>query len=134
MTWLPTLNASLNATAALLLATGYLMIRRRRVRAHRACMIAAFATSALFLLSYVIYHLNAGSKPFEGEGPVRLLYFVILVSHVVLAAAVLPLAIVTLLRALRGRFDRHAAIARWTLPIWLYVSITGVVVYLMLYR
>lgn len=133
MTWLPALNASLNATAALLLATGYLMIRRRRVQAHRACMTAAFATSVVFLVSYVIYHAGAGSKPFEGEGPIRLLYFVILVSHVVLAAAILPLAIVTLWRALRGRFDRHAAIARWTLPIWLYVSITGVVVYLMLY-
>jgi len=134
MLWLPTLNASLNGLAALLLACGYVMIRRGRVNAHRAFMIAAFTTSALFLVSYVVYHAGAGSKPFEGQGAVRLVYFAILVSHVVLAAAILPLAIVTLARALRGRFDRHAAIARWTLPIWLYVSVTGVVVYVMLYH
>ena len=97
-------------------------------------MLAAFTTSALFLVSYVIYHAGAGSRPFEGQGAVRLAYFAILVSHVVLAAAILPLAIVTLAHALRGRFDRHAAIARWTLPVWLYVSVTGVVVYLMLYH
>jgi putative membrane protein len=132
--WLPTLNASLNGLAALLLAAGYVMIRRGRVNAHRACMIAAFTTSAVFLVSYVIYHASAGSRPFDGQGAIRLVYFAILISHVILAAAVLPLAIVTLARALRGRFDRHAAIARWTLPIWLYVSVTGVVVYVMLYR
>jgi len=134
MTWLPTVNASLNGLAALLLATGYVMIRRGRVNAHRACMIAAFATSALFLVSYVVYHAGAGSRPFEGQGAIRLVYFAILVSHVILAAAILPLAIVTLARALRGQFDRHAALARWTLPIWLYVSVTGVAVYLMLYH
>lgn len=132
--FLPTLNASLNGLAALLLATGYVMIRRERVNAHRACMIAAFGTSALFLLSYVVYHASAGSRPFQGQGPIRLVYFAILVSHVVLAAAILPLAIMTLTRALKGRFDRHAALARWTLPIWLYVSVTGVVVYVMLYH
>jgi uncharacterized membrane protein YozB (DUF420 family) len=134
MAWLPTLNASLNGLAAVLLVTGYVMIRRGRVGAHRACMVAAFTTSVLFLVSYVIYHAGAGSRPFEGRGAVRLVYFVILISHVVLAAVVPPLAIVTLVRAVKGRFDRHAAIARWTLPIWLYVSVTGVVVYLMLYH
>jgi len=134
MHWLPTLNASLNGLAALLLTAGYVMIRRGRVHAHRAFMIAAFTTSALFLVSYLVYHASAGSKPFEGQGAIRLVYFVILVSHVILAAAILPLAVVTLARALRGRFDRHAALARWTLPIWLYVSVTGVAVYLMLYH
>ncbi len=134
MSWLPTINASLNGLATVLLVAGFVMIRRGRVNAHRGFMIAAFTTSALFLVSYVIYHAGAGSKPFGGQGAVRLVYFAILVSHVVLAAAILPLAIVTLARALRGRFDRHAAIARWTLPVWLYVSVTGVVVYLMLYH
>jgi len=134
LAWLPTVNASLNGLAALLLAAGFVMIRRGRVSAHRALMTAAFTTSALFLVSYVVYHAGAGSRPFEGQGAIRLVYFAVLVSHVILAAAILPLAIVTLTRALRGRFDRHAAIARWTLPIWLYVSVTGVVVYLMLYH
>ena len=134
MAWLPTLNASLNGLAALWLVTGYVMIRRGRVPAHRTCMLAAFATSALFLISYVVYHAAVGSRPFEHQGFVRTAYFAVLLSHVVLATAVLPLAIVTLARALRGRFDRHAAIARWTLPVWLYVSVTGVVVYLMLYH
>ena len=97
-------------------------------------MISACAASTLFLVSYVIYHAHAGSRPFSGQGPIRLVYFAILISHVVLAAAILPLALVTLTRALRQRFDRHAALARWTLPIWLYVSVTGVVVYLMLYH
>ncbi len=131
---LPTINAGLNAIAAVLLVTGYTMIRQRRVAAHRACMLAACAASALFLLSYVIYHANAGSRPFAGQGAIRLAYFVVLVTHVVLAAAIVPLALVTLSRALRARYDRHRAIARWTLPIWLYVSVTGVVVYWMLYR
>lgn len=133
MAWLATLNATLNAVATALLIAGYVMIRRRRIAAHRACMIAAFATSALFLASYVVYHASVGSRPFEGRGPVRLVYFTVLVSHVILAAATLPLAIVTLARALRARYDRHVAVARWTLPIWLYVSATGVLVYLMLY-
>lgn len=131
---LPTVNAALNTTAALLLATGYAMIRAGRVAAHRACMIAAFATSVVFLASYLVYHASAGSRPFAGHGPVRVVYFVVLVSHILLAAAVLPLSIVTLGRALRGRYDRHAAIARWTLPVWLYVSVTGVVVYWMVYH
>jgi len=131
---LPAVNATLNGISGVLLAIGYVLIRQRRKRAHRAAMLAAFVTSALFLVSYTIYHAQAGSRPFQGEGPVRTVYFTILISHVVLAAAVLPLAIVTLVRALRERFDAHARIARRTLPIWLYVSITGVLVYLMLYR
>ncbi len=134
VTSLPALNATLNTVATVLLLTGYVMIRRRRIAAHRACMLAACATSALFLTSYVVYHANAGSRPFAGEGAIRSVYFFVLITHVVLAAAILPLAIVTLARALRARYDRHRAIARWTLPIWLYVSVTGVVVYWMLYR
>lgn len=131
---LPALNAILNGIAATLLATGWVMIKRRRIAQHRACMLAAFATSALFLVSYVIYHANVGSRPFGGQGPIRVVYFAILISHVVLAAAILPLSIVTLRRGLAARYDRHVRIARWTLPIWLYVSVTGVVVYLMLYQ
>jgi putative membrane protein len=131
---LPTLNAVLNLAAAVLLATGYVMIRTRRIAAHRASMLAAFVTSAAFLTAYLVYHANAGSRPFPGRGAVRLAYLAVLVSHSVLAAAVVPLALVTLARALRGRYDRHAAVAKWTLPIWLYVSVTGVVVYWMLYR
>ena len=134
VTQLPTVNAALNGTAATLLAAGYLCIRRGRVDLHRRCMLAAFATSALFLVSYVAYHAQAGSRPFIGEGPVRVVYFTVLVSHIVLAAAILPLAIVTLRRGLRRDDARHVALARWTLPIWLYVSVTGVVVYWMLYR
>lgn len=133
VTDLPLLNASLNGLAAILLAVGYLQIRRRRRDAHRAVMTAAFLTSALFLVSYTIYHAQAGSRPFAGQGAIRLVYFAVLITHVVLAALVLPLAIVTLLRAWHGRFDAHARLARWTLPVWLYVSVTGVVVYLMLY-
>jgi uncharacterized membrane protein YozB (DUF420 family) len=131
---LPALNATLNGTAALFLLAGYAFIRRRQIGAHRACMLSAFAASALFLVSYVVYHANAGSKPFPGTGPARVAYFVILITHVVLAAAIVPMAIVTLSRALRERFDRHVRIARWTLPVWLYVSVTGVVIYVMLYR
>ncbi len=131
---LPALNAFLNATAAILLVIGFSLIRAGRIRQHRAVMIAACAVSTLFLTSYVIYHANVGSKPFHGRGSIRVVYFTILLTHVVLAAAVVPLALVTLSRGLRGRFDRHRAIARWTFPIWLYVSVTGVIVYLMLYR
>ena len=134
LTDLPALNASLNSLSAVLLTTGYVFIRRRQIGAHRTCMLAAFATSALFLVSYLVYHANVGSIPFTGRGPIRVVYFAILISHIVLAAAILPLALVTLVHALRERFDRHARLARWTLPIWLYVSVTGVVVYLMLYR
>jgi uncharacterized membrane protein YozB (DUF420 family) len=134
LTDLPALNASLNATAAVLLTAGYILVRRGDVKRHKATMIAACAVSTLFLISYVIYHANAGSKPFPGRGPVRVVYFAILITHVVLAAAIVPLALITLLRGLRARFDAHVRIARWTLPIWLYVSVTGVLVYLMLYQ
>ena len=130
---LPALNAALNGTAATLLVIGYVLIRRGQVAAHRRVMIAAFAASTLFLVSYLIYHANAGSRPFPGRGVVRLFYLTILVTHIVLATAVVPMALITLTRGLRERFDRHVAIARWTLPIWLYVSVTGVIVYVMLY-
>lgn len=131
---LPTLNALLNGTSALLLVTGYLLIRRRRVSAHRACMLAAFVASAVFLASYLTLRYYAGMTRFTGQGWIRPVYFSILVSHTILAAAIVPLALMTLTRALRARFDRHARIARWTLPLWLYVSVTGVVVYLILYQ
>jgi len=131
---LPLVNASLNAIATVLLIFGYVCIRQRRIAAHRAAMVAAFATSVLFLISYLIYHAHAGSRPFPGQGNIRVIYFVILITHIVLAATIPPLAGVTLWRAYRRRFDRHMKIARWTLPLWLYVSITGIVVYWMLYR
>ncbi len=131
---LPAINATLNSLSAGLLTTGYVLIRRGRVTPHKVCMLAAFGTSVLFLTSYLIYHANVGSVPFLGEGFIRILYFTILVSHVTLAVAILPLALVTLSYALRARFGRHVALARWTLPIWLYVSVTGVIVYLMLYQ
>jgi uncharacterized membrane protein YozB (DUF420 family) len=131
---LPALNASLNALATAFLISGYICIRTGRRNLHRNCMLAALATSALFLVSYVLYHANAGSRPFPGQGAVRALYFAILIPHVVLAAAVLPLALLTTARGLRADFTRHRRIARWTLPIWLYVSVTGVVIYLMLYQ
>lgn len=134
LTVLPALNASLNSAVTLLLLVGWWLIRRRRIAAHRACMLAAVTLSVAFLVSYLIYHYQVGSVRFQGTGPVRTLYFAILISHTVLAATVPFLAAVTLVRALRARFDRHRRIARWTLPIWLYVSVTGVVVYLMLYQ
>lgn len=131
---LPGVNAALNAVAAALLSAGYVLIRTGRAAQHRACMLAACGVSTLFLASYVVYHLEVGSVPFTRQGPIRVVYFTVLISHVVLAALIPPLAFVTLLRALRGRFASHAALARWTLPIWLYVSVTGVAVYWMLYR
>ena len=131
---LPALNATLNAIAAVLLVAGYVMIRRGNIAAHKRIMLSAFATSALFLTSYLIYHANIGSRPFTGQGPIRIVYFTILITHVILAAAILPMALITLNHALRERFERHVPIARWTLPIWLYVSVTGVLVYWMLYR
>jgi uncharacterized membrane protein YozB (DUF420 family) len=131
---LPAVNATLNAIAGVLLAIGYLLIRARRIELHRRVMLAAFATSAVFLACYVVYHLEAGSVRFTRQGFVRPLYYTILVTHVILAAAVLPLALVTLSRALQARYPRHRAIARWTLPIWLYVSVTGVLVYVLLYQ
>jgi len=131
---LPALNATLNASSAVLLLAGYRFIRRGEIRRHRAMMLAACGVSTAFLTSYVIYHANIGSKPFPGHGPIRTVYLTILLTHVVLAATVLPLALITVIRGLRGRYDRHRAIARWTFPIWLYVSVTGVIVYLMLYQ
>ena len=130
---LPHLNAALNATSAVLLLMAYAFIKARNIPAHRRCMISAFVTSSLFLVSYVVYHAQAGSKPFQGTGLLRTIYFSILIPHVLLAAAVLPLAIITLRRGLRMDVQRHRRIARWTLPLWLFVSVTGVVVYVMLY-
>ena len=131
---LPTVTAALNAVAAVLLVLGYRQIRRGRIEQHRRFMLAAFATSALFLVSYLTYHAQVGSQPFTGQGPIRIVYFTVLVSHVSLAALILPLALVTLRRGLRRDDAKHRAIARWTLPVWLYVSVTGVVVYWMLYQ
>lgn len=133
VTSLPTLNALLNATATVFLLFGWRFIRRRDVARHRACMVAALSASALFLVSYLVYHANVGSRPFTGTGAIRAVYFFILITHVVLAAAIVPMVLLTVTRALQERFPKHRAIARWTLPIWLYVSVTGVVVYLMLY-
>jgi uncharacterized membrane protein YozB (DUF420 family) len=134
ITDLPALNATLNGIAAVLLTTGYLLIRQGRTAAHKRAMLGALTTSALFLISYVTYHLNVGSVPYQGEGAVRVAYFVILITHVILAVTVLPLALITAARALLADYERHVQIAHWTLPIWMYVSVTGVVIYLMLYR
>jgi uncharacterized membrane protein YozB (DUF420 family) len=131
---LPALNATLNATCGLFLIAGYVAVRSGRIPIHRACMISAFAASMLFLVSYLYYHSQVGSVRFQGQGWVRTVYFTILISHSILAAAIVPLALVTLYRALRSDFNRHKRIARWALPIWLYVSATGIVVYLMLYQ
>ncbi len=132
---LPVLNATLNATSAVFLAFGYGFIRQKRVAAHRACMLVAVVVSVVFLVSYVTYHVQVGSKHFPGQGLARPVYFTILFTHTVLAMAVaLFLAPVTLVRALRERFDQHKRIARWTLPIWFYVSVTGVIIYFMLYH
>ena len=133
LSYLPSVNAALNSASALLLAAGYLFIRSGKVAAHRRCMLAALATSALFLTSYLFYHYHVGSVPFTGQGWTRRLYFTILISHTTLAAAIVPLVLITLYRALRNRFDQHRRIARWTLPLWFYVSVTGVIVYGMLY-
>jgi uncharacterized membrane protein YozB (DUF420 family) len=116
---LPALNATLNATSATLLIIGYILIRRGRIQQHRRVMITAFTTSTLFLVSYVVYHANIGSRPFPGIGPMRTLYFTILITHIVLAIVIVPMALITLTRGLRERFDRHVPIARWTLPLWL---------------
>ena len=131
---LPAVNATLNAISGVLLSAGYLLIRARRIEQHRRCMIAAFTASSLFLVSYVVYHAEVGSVRFTRQGFVRPLYFSILITHVTLAAAVLPLAFLTLSRGLQARYPKHRAIARWTLPIWLYVSVTGVLVYVLLYQ
>lgn len=131
---LPAVNATLNGVSAVLLACGFAAIRRRNIRLHRALMLAAFATSTLFLASYVTYHVSAEPVRFRGQGWVRPAYFLLLVSHIILAAALVPMVLVTLARALRGRFDAHRRLARVTLPIWFYVSITGVLVYVALYH
>jgi putative membrane protein len=131
---LPALNAALNGASAVLLASGWLCIRRRRIAAHRACMLGAFCVSILFLLSYVTYHALAGSRPFAGQGWIRAVYFPLLISHIVLAAAMVPFVLTTLYRALGADFARHVRVARLTLPVWLYVSVTGVIVYWMLYH
>jgi putative membrane protein len=131
---LPGLNAALNSLSAVFLFSGYLFIRSGKREPHRVCMLIAFACSILFLISYLVYHYQVGSVPFKGQGWVRPLYFTILLSHTILAAAVVPLALITLGRALRENFSAHRRIARWTFPVWLYVSVTGVIVYWMLYQ
>ena len=131
---LPAVNATLNAISAIFLTTGYVLIRRGQINLHRRCMLAALASSTLFLTCYVIYHLNTGSRPFAGQGVARTVYFTILISHVLLAVTIVPLALITASRGLKAQYERHVRIARWTLPLWLYVSVTGVVIYLMLYQ
>lgn len=131
---LPAINASLNALASVLLVCGYVLIRARRIAQHRACMLAALVASALFLVCYAVYHAQVGSVRFPRYGFVRLVYFAILITHVAFAASVLPLAIVTAARGLRADYARHKRVARWTFPIWLYVSVTGVLVYVLLYQ
>lgn len=130
----PAINATLNGTSAVLLLAGRSLIRRGRMAAHRAVMLTALATSTLFLVSYLYYHYHVGSVHFRGQGWSRPIYFTILTSHTILAAVIVPLIIITLTRALRKRFDRHRVIARWTYPLWMYVSVTGVIVYVMLYH
>jgi uncharacterized membrane protein YozB (DUF420 family) len=130
---LPHLNAALNSLSAVFLVCGFVSIRSRNIRVHRAAMLAAVASSTVFLVSYLIYHYQVGSVPFKGQGWIRAVYFTILLTHTILAAAIVPLVLITLIRALRERYDAHRRIARWTFPIWLYVSVTGVAVYWMLY-
>ena len=131
---LPTINALLNTLSGILLTIGYVLIRQRKIEAHKNCMLAAFAVSALFLASYLVYHYHAGSKTFPGQGWIRPLYFTILISHIILAFFIVPLALRTLYLAWRKRFSAHRRIAKVTFPIWMYVSITGVLIYLMLYQ
>src|SRR5262249_39214662 len=133
LTTLPLLNAILNSLSAVLLSSGYVAIRCRRVLVHKACMLAACVTSGLFLISYLTYHYHVGSKPFPGQGGIRLGYFTILLSHTLVAMVIVPLVVLTLLWAWKAQWPRHRRLARWTLPLWLYVSVTGVIVYLMLY-
>jgi uncharacterized membrane protein YozB (DUF420 family) len=131
---LPTVNATLNAVAGVLLLAGYVFIRKRRVNAHRRCMLTAFGVSILFLVSYLTYHYEVGDVRFQGTGWIRPAYFVMLISHIILAVAIVPLATITLWRALSARFDAHRRIARWTWPLWMYVSVTGVLVYVLVYH
>ena len=134
VTDLPALNATLNAISTVLLVTGYVFIRRGQRQKHKACMIAALVMSGLFLTSYVIYHAQVGSVPFKGTGWIRTVYFAVLIPHVILAAAIVPPILITASRGLSAKYDKHRRIARWTLPLWLYVSVTGVIVYVMLYQ
>jgi uncharacterized membrane protein YozB (DUF420 family) len=134
VTDLATVNAGLNATAAVLIATGFYFIKQKNIQAHKACMVAAMVVSALFLTSYLIYHYNVGSVRFTKQGWIRSVYFPLLLTHTVLAAVVLPMVLRTGFLAFRGRFGKHVKIARWTFPVWMYVSVTGVIVYIMLYR
>jgi uncharacterized membrane protein YozB (DUF420 family) len=134
VTDLPALNATLNATSAVLLCIGWILIKRGRRETHRKVMLAACATSVLFLISYLVYHAHVGSVRFARQGAIRTIYLTILATHTVLAAAIVPLVLITVSRGLSAKYDRHRRIARWTLPLWLYVSVTGVVVYVMLYR
>ena len=128
--YLPHIQAFLNALAAILLLSGYHFIKTKNLPAHKACMTATLITSGIFIVSYSIYHVNIGYHPFMGQGPIRIFYFIILASHVILAATLIPMVIITATLALRGNIKKHPRIARWTLPIWLYVSITGVIIYL----
>lgn len=132
--WLPTVNATLNATAALLLLLGFVAIKQRKIALHKTLMLAAFGCSVLFLVCYLVYHAQVGSRPFTGQGPWRTFYFALLLTHTVLAAIVPFGAVVALLRAFRGDFARHARLTRWVWPVWMYVSVTGVIIYWMLYR
>jgi len=134
LTTLPLLNAILNSLSAVLLCSGYIAIRRRRESIHKICMLTACVISTLFLISYLTYHYHIGSKPFTGQGGIRLVYFTILISHTILAVVIVPLVLLTLFRAWKAQWTRHRRLARWTLPLWFYVSVTGVVVYLMLYQ
>ncbi|RMD89083.1 MAG: DUF420 domain-containing protein [Calditrichaeota bacterium] len=131
---LPTVNATLNAISAFFLSLGYYFIRTKRISYHRICMLSACGASLLFFTSYLIYHYHTGSRHFTGIGLIRLIYFIILTTHTILAMVDVPLVIITLTRAFKGNFERHKKIARWTFPLWLYVSVTGVVVYFMLYH
>ncbi len=134
VTQLPALNATLNSIATLLLLFGFYFIKQRDIARHKLCMVMAFVTSCLFLVSYLIYHFQVGSVPFTGQGWIRPVYFAILISHIILAATIAPLALITLYRAWKGQVEKHRRIARWTWPIWMYVSVTGVVIYIMLYQ
>jgi putative membrane protein len=134
ISYLPHVNAILNSTSAILLIAGYSFIRKGRINAHRNCQLTAFTTSALFLISYLTYHYYHGATRFPGQGIVRPIYFTILLTHTILAVVIVPMILLTLYRAARQDFMRHRRIARWTLPLWLYVSVTGVIVYLMLYQ
>ena len=131
---LATVNAGLNATAAVLIGTGFYFIKQKNIQAHKACMIAAMVVSAVFLTSYLVYHYNVGSVRFTKQGWIRGVYFPLLLTHTALAAVVLPMVLRTAFLALKGRFGKHVRIARWTFPVWMYVSVTGVIVYIMLYR